>query len=183
MKQTKIEILKYYVCDQEGKIKTFNRSRELIDTYVNYIEDKGYVALGLEYKIKDSGMIKTVNLVRRDKENTWAYTKDKQKLIKSLNELKAYGFEVDAVEDLARDMLVTAKRDQRAKEQGRVFVMRCNGYAFTKTQIMYAKGFNTEEEFEQYMQEYERAENKTGWAAIIDKTLERYEYYSNTTIL
>ena len=48
MKQTKIEILKYYVCDQEGKIKTFNRSRELIDTYVNYIEDKGYVALGLE---------------------------------------------------------------------------------------------------------------------------------------
>jgi hypothetical protein len=33
------------------------------------------------------------------------------------------------------------------------------------------------------MKEYERAENKTGWAVIIDKALERYEYYSNTTIL
>lgn len=182
MKETKIEILKYYIHSPEGEIKSFNKKRKLIDEYVDYIEDKGCIALGIEYKIKDSGVVKTVNLVRRDKD-TWAYTKDKQKLIKSLNELKAYGFEVDAVEDLARDMLVTAKRDQRAKEEGRVFVMRCNGYAFTKTQIMYAKGFNTEEEFEQYMQEYERAENKTGWAAIIDKTLERYEYYSNTTIL
>ena len=48
---------------------------------------------------------------------------------------------------------------------------------------MYVKGFDTEEKFEQYMKEYERAENKTGWAVIIDKALERYEYYSNTTIL
>ena len=182
MKEKKIEILKYYIHSPEGEIKSFNKKRKLIDEYVDYIEDKGCIALGIEYKIKDSGVVKTVNLVRRDKD-TWAYTKDKQKLIKSLNELKAYGFEVDAVEDLARDMLVTAKRDQRAKEEGRVFVIRHNGYAFTKSQIMYVKGFDTEEKFEQYMKEYERAENKTGWAVIIDKALERYEYYSNTTIL
>ena len=178
MKQTKIEILKYYVCDQEGKIKTFNRSRELIDTYVNYIEDKGYVALGLEYKIKDSRVVKSTDLVRRDKENTWAYTKDKDELIKSLS-----GFEEDKIKDIAREMLVTAERDQRAKEEGRVFVMRCNGYAFTKSQIMYANSLKSDEDFNKFMKEYERAENKTGWAVIIDKALERYEYYSNTTIL
>ena len=183
MKETKIEILKYYVHGPEGEIKSFNIKRELIDKYIDYIEDEGCVALGIEYKIKDFGMVKSVDLVRRDEENTWAYTKDKQKLIKSLNELKAYRFEVDEVEDLARDMLVTAKRDQRAKEQGRVFVIRCNGYAFTKTQIMYAEGLDTEEEFKQYMQKYERAENKAGWAASIDKALEQYEYYSNTYIL
>ena len=183
MKETKIEILKYYVHGPEGEIKSFNIKRELIDKYIDYIEDEGCVALGIEYKIKDFGMVKSVDLVRRDEENTWAYTKDKQKLIKSLNELKAYRFEVDEVEDLARDMLVTAKRDQRAKEQGRVFVMRCNGYAFTKTQIMYANSLKSDEDFNKFMEEYERAENKTGWAVIIDKALERYEYYSNTTIL
>ena len=78
MKQTKIEILKYYVCDQEGKIKTFNRSRELIDTYVNYIEDKGYVALGLEYKIKDSRVVKSTDLVRRDKEYMGLYKRQRR---------------------------------------------------------------------------------------------------------
>ena len=80
-------------------------------------------------------------------------------------------------------MLVTAERDQRAKEEGRVFVMRCNGYAFTKSQIMYANSLKSDEDFNKFMKEYERAENKTGWAVIIDKALERYEYYSNTTIL
>ena len=183
MKETKIEILKYYVHGPEGEIKSFNIKRELIDKYIDYIEDEGCVALGIEYKIKDFGMVKSVDLVRRDEENTWAYTKDKEKLIKSLSELKAYGFEVDGIEDLARDMLVTAKRDQRAKEQGRVFVMRCNGYAFTKSQIMYANSLKSDEDFNKFMEEYERAENKTGWAVIIDKALERYEYYSNTTIL
>ena len=183
MKETKIEILKYYVHGPEGEIKSFNIKRELIDKYIDYIEDEGCVALGIEYKIKDFGMVKSVDLVRRDEENTWAYTKDKEKLIKSLSELKAYGFEVDGIEDLARDMLVTAKRDQRAKEQGRVFVMRCNGYAFTKTQIMYANSLKSDEDFNKFMKEYERAENKTGWAVNIDRHLERYEYYSNTTIL
>lgn len=178
MKKTKIEILKYYVHSPEGEIKFFDRKSELIDKYINYIEDEGYVALGIEYKIKDSGVVKLVDLAIRDKENTWAYTKDRDELIKSLS-----GFEADEIKDIASSILVTAKRDQRAKEEGRVFVIRHNGYAFTKSQIMYVKGFDTEEKFEQYMKEYERAENKTGWAVIIDKALERYEYYSNTTIL
>lgn len=178
MKKTKIEILKYYVHGPEGEIKFFDRKSELIDEYVDYIEDKGYVALGLEYKIKDSGVVKLVDLAIRDKENKWAYTKDRDELIKSLS-----GFEADEIKDIARDMLVTAERDQKAKEEGRVFVIRHNGYAFTKSQIMYANGFDTEEKFEQYMKEYERAENKTGWAVNIDRHLERYEYYSNTTIL
>ena len=177
MKETKIEILSYYVCNPVGKIKTFNRHLKLIEQYVDYIEDEGYVALGLEYKIKDSGIVKSVDLVRRDKD-TWDYTKDRDELIKSLS-----GFEADEIKDIASSILVTAKRDQRAKEEGRVFVIRHNGYAFTKSQIMYVKGFDTEEKFEQYMKEYERAENKTGWAVIIDKAIERYEYYSNTTIL
>ena len=110
-------------------------------------------------------------MVRRDKD-TWDYTKDRDELIKSLS-----GFEADEIKDIASSILVTAKRDQRAKEEGRVFVIRHNGYAFTKSQIMYVEGFDTEEKFEQYMKEYERAENKTGWAVIIDKALERYEYY------
>ena len=178
MKQTKIEILKYYVHSPEGEIKFFDRKSELIDKYINYIEDEGYVALGIEYKIKDSGVVKLVDLAIRDKENTWAYTKDKDELIKSLS-----GFEADEIKDIAKEMLVTAERDQRAKEEGRVFVMRCNGYAFTKSQIMYANSLKSDEDFNKFMEEYERAENKTGWAVIIDKALERYEYYSNTTIL
>lgn len=176
--KTKIEILKYYVHSPEGEIKFFDRKSELIDKYINYIEDEGYVALGIEYKIKDSGVVKLVDLAIRDKENTWAYTKDKDELIKSLS-----GFEADEIKDIAKEMLVTAERDQRAKEEGRVFVMRCNGYAFTKSQIMYANSLKSDEDFNKFMEEYERAENKTGWAVIIDKALERYEYYSNTTIL
>ena len=119
-----------------------------------------------------------MDLAIRDKENTWAYTKDKDELIKSLS-----GFEAVEIKDIAKEMLVTAERDQRAKEEGRVFVMRCNGYAFTKSQIMYANSLKSDEDFNKFMEEYERAENKTGWAVIIDKALERYEYYSNTTIL
>ena len=138
MKETKIEILKYYIHSPEGEIKSFNKKRKLIDEYVDYIEDEGYVALGLEYKIKDSGIVKSVDLVRRDKD-TWDYTKDRDELIKSLS-----GFEADEIKDIASSILVTAKRDQRAKEEGRVFVIRHNGYAFTKSQIMYVKGFDTE---------------------------------------
>ena len=48
---------------------------------------------------------------------------------------------------------------------------------------MYANSLKSDEDFNKFMKEYERAENKTGWAVIIDKALERYEYYSNTTIL
>ena len=166
-----------YMCNEKEN-QFFDRKSELIDKYINYIEDEGYVALGIEYKIKDSGVVKLVDLAIRDKENTWAYTKDKDELIKSLS-----GFEADEIKDIAKEMLVTAERDQRAKEEGRVFVMRCNGYAFTKSQIMYANSLKSDEDFNKFMEEYERAENKTGWAVIIDKALERYEYYSNTTIL
>ena len=94
MKETKIEILSYYVCNPVGKIKTFNRHLKLIEQYVDYIEDEGYVALGLEYKIKDSGIVKSVDLVRRDKD-TWDYTKDRDELIKSLS-----GFEADEIKDI-----------------------------------------------------------------------------------
>ena len=35
MKETKIEILKYYVNGPEGEIKSFNIKRELIDKYID----------------------------------------------------------------------------------------------------------------------------------------------------
>lgn len=189
MKKRQIEILRYYLYNAEGKIKYFESDRKLIDEYVNYVEENGYVAFGIEYKRDSQELIESTDLVKRVEKYdeweekdiiTWEYTDDKDKLVESVG--GKYCLEGDKIDYMALNMCSRAKADERAKRDGRVFVMRYNGYAFTKSQIMYAHNLD-EKEYDEFMKKYEESEHKGSIASLIDRKLEHYSYYSDTPIL
>lgn len=172
-----MKILRYYVFNNDSKIKYFDTEEELLSNYKNYIAETGYSALGVEYIAEGSELPGSVDLVAR-KEGLFGEEWDRTR---GIFETVGNEEEAEKLLELTEEIRHGIGYDGELRPQKEGVVIKHNGYRFTKEEIMFVKSLDTEEEYQEYLNYYNSLDymGKTSVTSNMDRMLEKYLDYAD----